>query len=212
MFYRFVPPYVTPLMVIRVGEQLLKKKTVKLQKKWVSLEDISSNMQLAVITAEDQKFPNHFGFDFDAIQKAWKHNQKKPGKVVKGGSTISQQVAKNVFLWPHRSWFRKGLEAYFTFLIEVFWPKERIIEVYLNVIETGDGLYGIEVISNSCFRRSAKDLSREQSALIAATIPNPRLWSPCKPTPYIHRKKAWILRNMESIGTVTFHKKNKVKK
>ncbi|HEY8401900.1 MAG TPA: monofunctional biosynthetic peptidoglycan transglycosylase, partial [Cytophagaceae bacterium] len=139
--YRFFPPPVTPLMLIRVGEQILDGKKIKLYKDWEPLENISPKLVQAVVASEDQRFLEHNGFDFKEIKRAIQSNKKK-GRKIRGASTISQQVAKNVFLWPSRSWLRKGLEVYFTVLIEVFWTKERIMEVYLNVIEMGNGVYG----------------------------------------------------------------------
>jgi monofunctional biosynthetic peptidoglycan transglycosylase len=166
---------------------------------WKPLSDISPNLPLAVVTAEDQKFEEHFGFDLEAIEKAVKYNKKNKGKKVKGASTISQQTAKNVFLWQGRSWLRKGLEVYFTFLIEILWSKERIMEVYLNVIEMGPGIYGAEAAAEYYFEKTAARLSKGESALIAAILPNPIRWSARQPTPYIIRKKNWILRNMRRI-------------
>jgi monofunctional biosynthetic peptidoglycan transglycosylase len=152
----------------------------------------------AVIASEDQHFNEHWGFDIEALQKAYQHNQKS--KKVKGGSTISQQVAKNVFLWPGRSYFRKGLEAYFTILIEITWSKKRIMEIYLNEIEMGDGIYGAEAASKKYFRKSAKDLSKRESALIAAVLPNPIRWTPVHPNAYIQRRQYRILRAMRYVG------------
>jgi len=171
----------------------------KIDKDWKSLEEISDNMPLAVVTAEDQKFEEHYGFDLEAIEKAVKYNEKHKGKKVKGASTISQQTAKNVFLWPGRSWVRKGLEVYFTFLIELFWSKERIMEVYLNVIEMGPGVYGTEAAAQHYFNKSAAKLTKSEAASIAAILPNPIRWSASKPTPYIIKKRNWILRHMKQI-------------
>lgn len=148
VLFRFVPIPITPLMIIRCIEQKGDGKKMKLDKDWMSLDEISPVMPLAVIAAEDQNFEEHVGFDIDAIKKAEEYNKKHKGKRVKGASTITQQTAKNVFLWPSRSWVRKGFEVYFTLLIEVFWSKKRIMEVYLNVIETGDGIYGVEAAAN----------------------------------------------------------------
>ena len=198
--YRFVPIPITPLMITRLFEQ----DEMKLQKDWVPLEEISANLPLAVITSEDQKFEEHFGFDLNAIEKATKYNAKHKGKKVKGASTISQQTAKNVFLWPSRSWIRKGFEVYFTFLIELFWSKERIMEVYLNVIEMGPGVYGAEAAANYYFNKPASTLTKSQSALIAAILPNPIRWSAAKPTPYITKKKNWILRHMPQMELKEF--------
>lgn len=202
ILYRFIHPPITPLMIIRMVEQKFDGKKVKLKKDWVSIEKISPNLTQAVIAAEDNKFVEHFGFDFEAMKKAYENNQKK--RRVKGGSTISQQTAKNVFLWPGRSYLRKGLEAYFTLLIEIFWSKERIMEVYLNVIEMGDGIYGAEMASKTYFNKHAKTLTREEAALITAVLPNPRRWSPAHPTPYIMRKQQWILWNMNNVGGFNF--------
>jgi monofunctional biosynthetic peptidoglycan transglycosylase len=195
LLYRFVPVPLTPLMVQRYFEL----EDGKIDKEWKSLDEISPNLPLAVITAEDQKFEDHLGFDLEAIEKAVKYNEKHKGKKVKGASTISQQTAKNVFLWPGRSWIRKGLEVYFTFLIELCWSKERIMEVYLNVIEMGPGVYGAEAAANYYFHKPAAKLSRSESAAIAAILPNPLRWSASKPTRYIERKKSWILRHMKYI-------------
>jgi len=200
VLFKFVPVPITPLMVIRLKEQKSKDKSFKLKKDWVANEDISNNLKLAVISSEDQNFFNHFGFDFDAIQKAYKQNKK--GKKIKGASTISQQTAKNLFLWPGRSYIRKGLEAYFTFLIEVFWSKDRILEVYLNIIEMGDGVYGAEAAAHEFFNTSAKKLDKNQSALIAAVLPNPLKWSAKNPSGYITWKKQRIVSRMNKAGSL----------
>ncbi len=197
VLYKFIPPPFTPLMIIRVFEQTFdSERDVRLYKDWVSLEDMSESMPLAVITSEDQKFEEHYGFDMAAIEKAQKYNKRHKGKKVKGASTITQQTAKNVFLWPQRSYVRKAFEVYFTSLIELLWSKERIMEVYLNVIEMGDGIYGAEAASQSYFDKPVSKLSNSQAALIAACLPNPIRWSPARPTSYIKRKQTWILRHM----------------
>ncbi|WP_192347492.1 monofunctional biosynthetic peptidoglycan transglycosylase [Algoriphagus sp. Y33] len=201
VIYRFVPVPITPLMVIRVFEQTFDPdKEVRLRKDWVSLRAISKNAPQAVYAAEDQKFLAHRGFDFESMEKAWENNKK--GKRVKGASTITQQTVKNVFLWPSRSYLRKGLEAYFTVLVELIWSKERIMEVYLNVIEMGDGIYGIEAASQIYFNKPASKLNRDQAALIAAVLPNPRRWSPAKPTSYIIGRQGWILRQMNNLSPI----------
>jgi monofunctional biosynthetic peptidoglycan transglycosylase len=202
--YRFIPPPVTPLMLIRVTEQLRNGDQVKMKKDWVPLEEISKHLVKSVIASEDQKFGEHFGFDFEAIEKARQYNERKQGRRVKGASTISQQTAKNTFLWPDRSWIRKGFEVYFTFLIEVFWSKERIIEVYLNIIETGNGIYGAEMAAQTYFNKPAQKLTRSEAALIAACLPNPRKWSPARPTAYINRKKHWIMRQVRQMEEPVF--------
>lgn len=193
---RFIPPPFTPLMLQRLVEQKMDGKNFKMEKDWVSLQNISPSLPLAVITAEDQKFEEHFGFDLQAIEKAQKYNERHKGRKTKGASTISQQTAKNVFLFPVRSWIRKGFEVYFTFLIEIFWSKERIMQMYLNVIEMGPGIYGAEAASQYYFHKPAKNLSNAEAAAIAAILPNPLKWSASKPNAYISRKKTWILRHM----------------
>ncbi|SMD42937.1 monofunctional biosynthetic peptidoglycan transglycosylase [Aquiflexum balticum DSM 16537] len=201
VLYRFLPVPITPLMVIRLWEQAFdEKKEMRLYKDWVSISKISKNVPQAVIAAEDQKFLDHNGFDLAAMKTAWENNQK--GKRVKGGSTISQQTAKNVFLSPARNLIRKGLEAYFTFLMELIWSKERIMEVYLNVIEMGEGIYGIEAAAQTYFNKPAAKLSKREAALIAAVLPNPRRWSPARPTAYISGRQAWILRQMNNLEQV----------
>jgi monofunctional biosynthetic peptidoglycan transglycosylase len=205
ILYRFVPVPVTPLMVIRLVEQAFDpKKDVRLYKDWVSIDEMSRHAPQAVYAAEDQKFMDHNGFDIEAMEKAWENNKK--GKRIKGASTITQQTVKNVFLWPSRSYVRKGLEAYFTVLVELIWSKERIMEVYLNVIEMGNGIYGIEAASQTFFNKSASKLSQSQAALIAAVLPNPRRWSPAKPTGYIRGRQAWIVRQMNNLEPLGFGK------
>jgi monofunctional biosynthetic peptidoglycan transglycosylase len=207
LIYRLVPVYFTPLMGIRLVEQAFDKdKALKLDKDWTPIDQISAHMVQAVVAAEDQKFPDHFGFDVAAIRSALEGNQA--GKNLKGGSTISNQTAKNVFLWPGRNYLRKGLEAYFTLLIEIFWSKERIMEVYLNVIETGEGMYGVEAAAQTFYEKQASQLNRKESAMIAAVLPNPRRWSPAKPTGYNYQRQSWILRNMNNLHPVDFGKKN----
>jgi len=198
ILFRFIPIPVTPLMMIRCVEQVFDGKPPKLQKDWVSLKKMSPNLVLAVISSEDQKFAEHFGFDFEAIEKVAKQNIKlqKRGKPIKGGSTISQQCAKNVFLFPQRSYVRKAFEVYFTFLIEIFWSKKRIMEVYLNVIEMGDGIYGAQAASKAFFKKDADKITSAEAATIAAVLPNPRKWNAGKPTAFINKRKSWILRQM----------------
>ena len=197
--YRFIPVYFTPLMFIRVGEQMFSDEyEVKLHHSWVSLDEMSKYMPVAVMASEDQRFLMHHGFDFEAIKKAAEHNKKK-GAVRHGGSTISQQTAKNVFLWQGRSWIRKGLEMYFTVLIEALWGKERIMEVYLNSIEMGNGIYGVEACANDHFGKSAKELTRRECAQIAATLPNPRRFSSSSPSPYMIKRRGQIEKQMKHI-------------
>ena len=184
-------------MLIRVVENIAEGKKPSITKDWVQLKDISPNLVLAVIASEDNNFETHYGVDFKAIEKAQKLNKK--GKKIRGASTITQQTAKNAFLWPARNYIRKGLELYFTGLIELFWGKERIMEVYLNVIEMGDSIYGAEAAAQKYFKKPAKNLTRAEAAAIAATLPNPRRWRPDKPTAYIAKKKSWILWNMNNV-------------
>lgn len=213
IIYRFVPVPVTPLMLIRCVEQKQDGKDMKLKKDWVSYDEISPALPLAAVAAEDQLFLDHYGFDFNAIEKALKNNEKKSKrKKMKGASTISQQTAKNVFLWPSRTWVRKGFEVYFTGLIEIFWSKQRILEVYLNVVEMGDGVYGAEAAARYHFKKSAAKLSRSEAALIAACLPNPIKWSASKPTGYISGRQAWILRNMNNIERLDFENEDKEEK
>lgn len=202
IIYRFVPPPLTPLMVLRAGGHAVQGEKMKLAKDWVSLKKISPNMIQAVVASEDNNYLKHFGIDFDAVKKAREMNKRS--RVLRGASTISQQTAKNVFLWPDRSWLRKGLEVYFTGLIEIFWGKRRIMEVYLNVIEMGDGIYGVEMASQLYFSKPAGKLTKAEAALIAAVLPNPRRWSPAAPTPYIQRKQQRIIRAMNRIEKVEF--------
>jgi monofunctional biosynthetic peptidoglycan transglycosylase len=173
--------------------------------RWVNWDRISPHAKLAVIAAEDQLFPEHVGFDFTAISKAWDRNQD--GKRPRGASTISQQVAKNLFLWPGRSYFRKGIEAYFTALIELFWPKRRILEVYLNVAEFGDGIYGVAAAGESFFRKSPSALTPAEAALIAAVLPNPIKLRADRPSAYTLTRQRWILRQMRTLGGVAFVRK-----
>lgn len=182
IIYRFVPIPYTLLMFLRPS---------KIDKQWVPLKDISASMKKAVIRAEDDKFYDHHGFDFEAIEKAMKFNKKH--KRQKGASTISQQTAKNVFLWPSRSWIRKGMEAYFTVLIELVWSKERILEVYLNVIELGKGVYGVEAASKKFFHKKSKFLTNSEAALIAAVLPNPIKFKINNPSAYIIKRQQKIM-------------------
>ena len=189
--YRFVPPPVTYLMVQRVFEGR------GFDRRWVPMKKISPALVRAVIAAEDARFCEHKGFDFEAIEKAMAANAA--GKKLRGGSTISQQTAKNVFLWPGRDWVRKGLEAWFTVLIEVGWGKERIMEVYLNSIEWGPGVYGAEAAARKNFGVSAKDLTPAQAARLAAIVPKPLAWRAAKPGPYVQRRSGAINRNARAV-------------
>jgi monofunctional biosynthetic peptidoglycan transglycosylase len=201
LLYKFVPVPYTPLMAIRSLEGTEGNQT---QHDWVSIDEISPYLQLAVICSEDQSFLNHNGFDRKAIEKALENNEK--GKKLRGGSTISQQTAKNVFLWPGRTWIRKGLETYFTLLIETLWSKERILEVYLNSIEMGKGVYGAEAASQYWFKKPAKSLKAENAAAIAAILPNPRSYSANPPGPYVSKRIQWIVRQMRYYGPFKLEK------
>jgi monofunctional glycosyltransferase len=195
ILFRFIPIPMTPFMLYNIGVQAIDaNRDLRLMKNWESDDCISPTMKMAVICSEDQAFFQHSGFDFDAIKAAIKNNER--GRRIKGGSTISQQTAKNVFCLPHRNYIRKALEAYFTVLIECLWSKDRIIEVYLNVIEFGNGIYGIEAASNYYFKKPASKLNADEAALLAAVLPNPILYRADKPSRYILRRKAWIKRQM----------------
>ncbi len=184
--FRWVLVPITPLMVIRNIEQIGDGKGLVMKHDWVELEEISPKLQLAVVCSEDQNYLKHFGVDWGAIEKAMKENEK--GKRVRGGSTITQQTAKNVFLWQGRSYLRKGLELWFTLLIEVFWSKERIMEVYLNSIEMGNGIYGAEAASQHWFHKSAKKLTKDEAAAIAAILPNPLRYKANPASSYISQR------------------------
>ncbi len=196
---RFIPVVVTPLMLIRCYQQVKAGEELKLSHDWEPLEHISPHLPIAVMASEDANYLTHHGFDYEAIEKAMERNKKHPEKRKLGASTISQQTAKNVFLWPGRSWLRKGFEVYFTLLIELMWPKERIMEVYLNSIEMGDGIYGAEAVAEAHFNTDAKSLTREQCALIAATLPNPRIFSSKNPSAYMLKRQKRILREMKYV-------------
>ncbi len=196
ILFRFIPIPFTPLMLQRCVEQWANDKPLKLKKDWVGADQLPNHLQLAVVCAEDQTFLNHMGFDVEAIEKAIKHNKR--GKKVRGASTISQQTAKNVFLLPSRTWLRKGLEVYFTFLIELFWSKERILTVYLNIVEFGDGVYGAEAASQNFFNKPAEKLTASQSALLAAVLPSPLRYNAKKPGPYVRKRQQWISRQMNN--------------
>jgi len=193
---RYVPVWCTPLMFIRLGQQLGRGEQVRWHHEWVPIEEIAPALPVAVMASEDARFLEHNGFDFKAIEHAAMRNIKHPEKRKMGASTISQQTAKNVFLWPGRSWLRKGFEVYFTTLIEVMWTKERIMEVYLNSIEMGDGIYGAEAVAQQHFRTTASQLSRQQCALIAVTLPSPLRFNSARPTPYLLKRQKRILHEM----------------
>jgi monofunctional biosynthetic peptidoglycan transglycosylase len=198
VIYRFIPVYFTPLMFIRCIEQVTTGETPTIHHHWVPLDEMSIYMPVAAIAGEDQSFMEHNGFNFSSIKKALKKNKEK-GKIVRGGSTISQQTAKNVFLWPDRSWLRKGLESYFTVLIELVWGKHRIMEVYVNSIEMGNGIYGADAVAKQHFNTDAAHLTRSQCALIVATLPNPRRFSSAYPSEYMLKRQRQLGREMKHI-------------
>ncbi|MTG96782.1 MULTISPECIES: monofunctional biosynthetic peptidoglycan transglycosylase [Myroides] len=203
ILFRFVPVPYTPLMFIRMYEQMKAGESITLKHNWVPLNEINVNLQKAVIASEDGNFISHNGFDMKAIEKAMKNNEKKNARI-KGGSTISQQTAKNVFLWPGRSYIRKGFEAYFTVLIELIWPKERILEVYLNSIEMGKGIYGAEAASYYWFNKQAKHLSPSEAASIAVILPNPRKYKATGSGPYINKRRSLITKYVNNFGPLDF--------
>lgn len=192
--FHLLPLYPCSLLCLygtaKIGHLLQLDFSYSIKYDWVSLDEISPNMQLAVIAAEDQKFPNHWGFDFEAIQKAFKFNEKS--RRIRGASTISQQTAKNLVLWHGQSWFRKGLEVPITALMEIFWSKERILEVYLNIAEFGHGIFGVEAASRYYFKKSAKNLTQSEAALLAAVLPNPIIYKVNKPSALVRKNKVGL--------------------
>lgn len=201
ILFAYAPVPVTGVMIERQIQALWNNHTsYEVQHDWVPFEHISAAMKQAVVAAEDQKFPDHYGFDTAAIEKALVYNSK--GQKVRGASTISQQTAKNVFLWTGRSWFRKGLELVFTGLIELCWGKERILEVYLNSVEFGPGVFGVEAAAQKFFKRPASKLSRHQAALLAAVLPNPLRFKVQSPSPYIAKRQQWILKQMRQLAPI----------
>lgn len=196
---RWLPVYFTPLMFIRLGQQAKAGEHLTLHHHWVSLDKISPSLSTAVMASEDARFLEHHGFDYEAIEKAAMRNLKHPEKRRHGASTISQQTAKNVFLWPGRSWVRKGFEVYFTTLIELMWSKERIMEVYLNSIEMGNGIYGADAVAEHHFHTTADKLTKAQCALIAVSLPNPRRFNSARPSGYMLKRQSRILREMRFV-------------
>jgi monofunctional biosynthetic peptidoglycan transglycosylase len=198
LLLRWVPPPGTALMVERKIETWVDSKPIDLQRSWRPWRELPDHLKMAVIAAEDQKFAEHWGFDVAAIQAALEHNQQ--GGSLRGASTLSQQVAKNLFLWSGRSWLRKGLEVWFTGLIELLWTKQRILEVYLNSVEWGDGIFGAEAAAQHHFKVGAPYLSRQQASLLAAVLPNPRAWSASRPSAQVSRRAAWIRQQIWQLG------------
>ena len=198
LLLRFLPVPFSALMAERRVEAWIARKPCTALHHWVPLEKIAPSMGVAVIAAEDQNFGDHFGFDWQAIEKAIAHNEHSRRK--RGASTVSQQTAKNLFLWESRSWARKGCEVYFTLLLETLWSKRRILEVYLNIVEFGDGVYGVEAASRRFFGRSAAALTPGQAALLAAVLPSPRRYRADAPSPYLRGRQEWILQQMRQLG------------
>jgi monofunctional glycosyltransferase len=196
---RWVNPFYTAFMAeAQIDAWTNRDANYEFRHSWVDLDRISPNLPLAVVASEDQKFPEHWGFDVEAIEKAYALNQHS--HKVRGASTISQQVAKNLFLWSGRSYVRKGLEAYFTILIESLWPKRRILEVYLNIAEFGYGTYGAEAAAQRYFHKSAARLTRGDAAVLAAVLPNPERFLAAAPSRYVQQRREWILGQMQALG------------
>ncbi|MDP2875582.1 MAG: monofunctional biosynthetic peptidoglycan transglycosylase [Holophaga sp.] len=198
LVFRWVPVPFSALMAQRRVQSWFSEKPYTSRHDWVSLDEIAPCMGVAVIAGEDQNFPDHFGFDWKAIEKAVEHNEKSRRK--RGASTVSMQTAKNIFLWETRSWVRKGFEVYFTLLIETVWSKKRILEVYLNSVEFGDGIYGVEAASRTFFGKPAKRLSPSEAALLAAVLPNPHKFRANAPSDYVRGRQEWILGQMRQLG------------
>ena len=194
LLYRFIDPPITPLMLIRPLEGIGSGRVIGVDKEWIDIDEVDPDLLKSVIAAEDARFFTHGGVDWEAVEAARKYNEKHKGEKVRGASTITMQCARNVFLWQGRNYLRKGLETWFTYLIEFLWGKERILEVYINVIEWGDGIYGVEAAAQEYFGTSARELTPRQAALLTAVLPNPRRWSPAEPTPYINTRVASITK------------------
>lgn len=208
LLYRWMPPLITPIMVFdKVKSFFEKEKEFNLRYDWTPIDEISPYMTLAVIASEDQRFADHFGFDIKAIEEAFKENME--GGRIRGASTISQQVAKNLFLWPSRDYFRKALEAYYTFLMEILWSKQRIVEMYVNIAEMGYGIYGVQSASEIFYKKDAKNLTRNETALLAAVLPNPKRFSVKNPSGYILGRRNWVVRQMYQLGDVKYLEKLK---
>jgi monofunctional biosynthetic peptidoglycan transglycosylase len=199
-FYRWVPPPVTAFMLeSRVEARASGEGQWQLRYRWIGWDEMAPSSALAVVAAEDQKFPTHRGFDIEAISDAW--DDYREGGRQRGGSTITQQVARNLYLWRGGGFFRKGLEAYYTVLIEALWPKRRILEVYLNVAEFGDGVYGVGAASEVFFKKDASELTRRESALLAAVLPSPKRMHAERPSPYVEKRAQKIMHLMDQLGS-----------
>ncbi|MCB0730703.1 MAG: monofunctional biosynthetic peptidoglycan transglycosylase [Ignavibacteriae bacterium] len=198
IIFRFLPVPTSSFIVQKRISDIFQDNTQSVFYDWTNYENISPSIKLAVIAAEDQKFPEHFGFDFDSIEKALSQNEKR--KIKRGASTITQQTAKNLFLWSDKSFIRKGLEVYFTLLLEIFWSKERILEVYLNIAEFGENIYGVKAASKKYFNVNTSKLSFRNAAQLAAVLPNPKRYKVNSPSPYVQRRTIWIQRQMNQLG------------
>lgn len=198
LLFRVVPVFGSMVMVERKIESWVTREPIDIAHQWRPWNELSQHAKLAVIAAEDQRFPMHRGFDVDEMRRAWEAS--RTGGRLRGASTISQQTAKNLFLWTGRSWLRKGLEAWFTLLIETLWPKERILEVYLNIAEWDSGVFGLEAAAQHYFGVSAHQLNEVQASRLAAILPSPRNWSASSPGPHVERRSAWIRQQMRNLG------------
>lgn len=203
LLLRFVPPVASSVQVYDAWSRLVRGESPLLDVHWKPYNQISEHAKLAVIAAEDQKFATHYGFDLESVADALERHQRR-GRRLRGASTITQQVAKNLFLWPERSWLRKGAEAYYAALLEALWPKQRILEMYLNVAEMGDSVYGAEAASRRFFGRDAAQLSREQASLLAAVLPNPHRLRADRPSDYVRRRADWVREQMSSLGGAAY--------
>ncbi len=202
ILFRFVPLPGSMVMLERKVSAVMEREPMTIQYQWTPWRSLSDQAKLAVIAAEDQKFPYHYGFDLDQVHAAigaWKE-----GKSLRGASTISQQTAKNVFLWSDRSWLRKGLEVWFTLLVEVIWPKERILEVYLNIVEWDEGVFGLEAAAQHYYGIGASQVTADQAARLAAILPNPRGWSASAPSARVLQRSAWVRQQMRQMGGTRF--------
>lgn len=202
LLLRWVPPPTGSVMIQRSVERLWNPKSPAVHYRWARWKSISPNLPLAVVAAEDQKFPYHWGFDVESIRKAI--DKSRDGGRLRGASTITQQTAKNLFLWSGRSWVRKGLEAYFAVLLELFWSKRRILEVYVNIAEFGDGVFGAHAASTRLLGKSPERLTKRDAALLAACLPNPKRLRAARPSRYVRSRRAWIQRQMNLLGGVSY--------
>ncbi len=200
LLYAVLPPPVTPLMLQRLAEGLLQGEWVGIRYSWRALPELSPNLLRALVAAEDARFAQHYGFDWRAIEQARRRNERFRGRRLYGASTISMQTAKNAFLLPVRTYVRKAVEAYLTVLIETFWGKARILEVYANIVEWGPGIYGAEAAARYYFGKPAHALTPREASLLAAVLPNPRLWSPATPTRYLQRRSEWVRSRMSAVS------------